>query len=244
MVAAGILAVVVLIFRVAAWLNPSASTGITGSAANYLNALGVLFLACGLWAWLARPSILTRVFLAYCAGMALHWGGAIRAGNAEVETALLVFYAAATATADGAFLDLSLRYPRARCRPGLRTAAFYILAVLTLLAVPIPFFLPGPAVATGLSIVFMLAFGMSIVAGLVFMVKWIRTSHGERREALLTPVVGALISASLIDLLGEIGILPGKPDAWKLVYGTIPLVFAWALVRGELSTAEATVHEH
>ena len=44
--------------------------------------LGLLFAACGLWAWWRRPDRFTSVFLLYCLGAGVHWGGSIGAGEA------------------------------------------------------------------------------------------------------------------------------------------------------------------
>ncbi len=107
-----LLCAVVLAFRIAAWLNPSGFIVIPESVALPLGALGVVYLVCGAWIWLKRPSSLTRIFLLSAIGGAVHWGGSIAAESTGLEIAFLVFYLAATAMGDGAFLDLALRYPR------------------------------------------------------------------------------------------------------------------------------------
>lgn len=170
---------IALVFRVAAWLNPSSVIVISPSMALPLNGLGVLYLVCGIWAWRSRPSPLTRVFLAYGIGGCLHWGGTIASDNSGLEIVFLTIYAAASALFDGAFLDLSLRYPRAMRRPGFRTAGFYLLAIVTLLAVPIAPFLPRQTVVAGIGFVIFAAFMMSIAGGVVFLVKWFRATPAE-----------------------------------------------------------------
>ena len=76
---------IVLAFRVAAWLNPSSYIEIPPAAALPIGALGVLYLACGIWAWRSRPSTLTRVFLASGIGGGVHWGGSIAGASTELE---------------------------------------------------------------------------------------------------------------------------------------------------------------
>ena len=232
-----LLCAIVLLFRTAAWLNPSGVVVIPPSLGLPVNGLGVLFLVCGVWAWRSNPSSLTRVFLLCGIGGSIHWGGTIAAGSPGVETALLVFYVGATAIGDAAFLDLSLRYPPTRHGRSFRKTYLYLLGILTLFAVPIAPFLPSGVVEAGLGFVIVVAFGMSIVGGLVFLVKWFRATSAERREYYLTPIVGVLVLASGLDLLAEAGALPGEPAAWTLMYGLEPLILAWALTRKGVATA-------
>lgn len=74
-----LLCAIVLLFRTAAWLNPSSVVDIPQALRLPTAALGVLYLACSVWAWRSNPSALTRVFLMYGIGGAVHWGGTIAA---------------------------------------------------------------------------------------------------------------------------------------------------------------------
>lgn len=224
-------AATVLLFRVSAWLNPSSFVVIPPSLGLPLNGLGVLYLVCGVWAWLSNPSYLTRVFLVVGIGGGIHWGGTIASGNPELGIAFLVFYAAVTAIGDAAFLDLSLRYPRATRWRGRRVLSLYLLGLLTLITVPIAPFLPRNVVEAGLGFVITLAFLMSIVGGIVFLMKWFRATREERRVHFLTPIVAVLVVSSGFDFMAEAGVLPGQPEAWTLMYGLEPLVLAWAVTR-------------
>ena len=226
-----LLCAIVLLFRSAAWLNPSSAVDIPQSLRLPTGALGVLYLVCGVWAWRSNPSALTRVFLMYGIGGAVHWGGTIAVESQGVETALLVFYMAATAMGDAAFLDLALRYPRALNRRRFPTVVLYLLAIVTLLAVPVAPFLRARIVEAGLGFVIAVAFMMAIAGGVVFIVQWFRATPAERREYSLTLIVGVLVVTSGIDLLADGGLLPGDPAAWSLMYGFEPLVLAWALTR-------------
>ncbi len=231
-----LLSVVALVFRAAAWRNPSAFIAIPDPLALPLSGLGVLHLACGVWAWWKRPSSLTRVFLLSGIGGCVHWGGSIAADAPGVEIAFLVFYVAATAMGDGAFLDFSLRYPRKLSRRGFPAISFYLVAIAALIAVPIAPFWGSAVVDTLLGVIIMLSFAMSIAGGVVFLVKWVRAGRAERRELFLTPIVVVLVVTSGLDLMADQGWLPGAPEAWTLWYGFVPLVFVWALMR--LRTAE------
>jgi len=226
-----LLSVMVLLFRVAAWFNPSSVIVIPPALGLHLNLLGMLFLACGVWAWFKKPSRLTRVFLLSSLGGGIHWGGSIASGNQGLETAFLFFYAGATALGDGAFLDLALHYPRSETRHGFSAKVFYLLGGLTLLAVPIAPFLSKQVVEAGLGLVILVAFMMTIAGGIVFLVKWFRASPLERREYALTLVVAALVFSTVVDLMAEQGLFPGPPEAWTLTYALTPLALAWAVTR-------------
>jgi hypothetical protein len=225
------LTLTVLLFRVTAWQSPSSYIVIPPPVATPLNALGAFFLACGVWAWGRRPTGLTTVFLAYGVGMGVHWGGSIGTGSERLDIALLSLYTAATALADGAFLELSLSVPRGASPRGLRRTAFYIPAMLTLLCTPILPFLPRAIGGSAIGVVIGLSFLMSIAAGVTFVVQWLRATAAERRTRHLTLVVGAIVLAGSVDLLSDSGILPGEPGFWKLTYGAVPMALAWALTR-------------
>lgn len=222
---------IVLIFRFAAWRSPSSYIVIPESMTLPLGAMGVLFLVCGVWVWRSRPTALTRVFLLTGIGGGIHWGGSIAAENTGVQLALITFYVSVTAMGDGAFLDLALRYPRDRHRLGRRGLALYSPAALTFLAVPIVPFLPAKTAESVIGLAILVAFAMSILGGVVFVVKWFRATAGERRAQSLTAIVAVLILTSALDLLAENGVLPGIPEAWSLSYAATPVVLAWALMR-------------
>lgn len=226
-----LLIAIAFVFRVAAYLSPSHYIIIPESVALPLSLLGVVFLVCGVWAWRANPSSLTRVFLLYGVGGCIHWGGSIGVGSAGTEMGFLFFYMAATAMGDAALLDLALRYPRTHVRWGRRTMALYLVAILSLIAVPIAPFLPTSVAESLIGIFIGAAFAMSIAGGIVFVVKWFRASGVERRVYYLTPIVVALVVSSILDLLADVGYLPGPPEAWSLTYGFEPVILAWALTR-------------
>ena len=186
----GLVCALALFFRGAAWLVPSRFIVMPDSAALPLNALGLFFLACGVWAWRSHPSSLTRVFLAYAVGGAVHWGGSIGATSQDVEISLLMFYLAATALSDAALLDLALRFPHRRGRAAGPTAPIYLLAIVGLIAVPVAPFLPRPIVETGLGVVIVLTSILSIGAGLVFIARWFRATPTARLGQGLTPIAG------------------------------------------------------
>ncbi len=226
---------IVLLFRAAAWLSPSVFIDIPSSVALPLNGLGVLFLACGVRAWLAYPTVLTRAFLLYGVGMGIHWGGSIGTQSGAVDISLITLYAGATALGDGAFLDLSLRYPREASGTGKRTFALYLPAILTLLAVPVAPVLPRKVIESWIGAVIGLVFLMSLAGAVVFIVKWLRAAPVERRERCLTSIAVALIVSAALDLLAASGLLPGVHGAWQLSYGLVPIALAHALTRGKSS---------
>ena len=84
-----LLSAIVLGFRAAAWANPSSFIVISPPWVLPLTGLGVVFLVCGVWAWVFRPSHLTRIFLIFGIGGAVHWGGSIASESQAVEIAFL-----------------------------------------------------------------------------------------------------------------------------------------------------------
>jgi amino acid transporter len=167
------------------------------------------------------------VFLVYGIGGAVHWGGFPAGPGRDLEAALLSFYVAATAAGDGALLDLALRYPRASREGHVRAIAPYLVGLLVLLAVPVAPFLPQPSLAALSSLGLLLAFGMSVAAGVVLLVKWFRTGREEPGAAGLAAIVAAVVASTVGDLVGETGLLPS--DACKLGYAVVPLTLAWAV---------------
>lgn len=225
-----------LLFRAAAWLNPSSLVTIPESLALPTSGLGVLYLICAVWVWRSR-SKLAGVFLAYGIGGCVHWGGTIASDNEALGTAFAVFYVAGTAVGDAAFLDLALRYPRSLRRRVLRTMAPYLLAILAFIAVPIAPFLPSEIVDSGLGVILMGSLAIAVAGGAVFIVKWFRASPAERREQALTAIVVVLIVTNVISLLADGGVLPGESAAWNLMFGLEPLILAWAITRRGVGAA-------
>lgn len=219
--------------HVAAFFTPSRFVPVPDAMRLPLSALGLLFLGCGMWAWLVRPSRVTRAFLIYCAGMSIHWGGTLGASSQAVATTLLVVYAAATAAGDGALLDLALRFPNDGARPARAASAVYSVALATVLAAPVAPFAPQTAIAAGLGLVLMASFLISIAAAVVFIAKWFRATANDRRELGLSAIVAAFLTAGVANLLGEGGALPGPPQAWALSYALVPSTLAWVLTRAE-----------
>jgi hypothetical protein len=101
--------------------------------------------------------------------------------------------------------------------------------MLTLLFTPILPFLPRAIVESAIGLVIGLSFLLSIAAGVTFGMHWLRATPGERRTQYLTPIVGAIVFAGSLDLLGDSGILPGEPGFWKMTDGAVPAALAWAL---------------
>ena len=219
-----------LLFRAAAWLNPSSLVEIPESLALPTSGLGVLYLICALWVWRSR-SKLAGVFLLYGIGGCVHWGGTIASDSTALGTVFAVFYVAGTAVGDAAFLDMALRYPRSLLRRDLRMRAFYLLAILAFIAIPIAPFVSSDIVNSGLGVILLGSLAIAVAGGVVFIVKWFRASSAERREQSLTAIVVVLIVTNAVSLLADGGVLPGESAAWNLMFGLEPLVLAWALTR-------------
>ena len=60
-----------------------------------------------------------------------------------------------------------------------------------------------------------------------------------RRASHLALIVGVGVSSGVVALLGSEGMLPGSPEAWNLILGTLPVTIAVALVSNKLDTIES-----
>ncbi len=121
----------VLLWRLAAYYSPSPFVTIPDGLRLPFALLGVLFLVSSVWAWWARPSPWTAVFLLYGLGLGIHWGGALGVGGASLEMSLFWVYLAFTVLGDAALLHLALIYPQGR-RTRKRLVALYAPAAVTL----------------------------------------------------------------------------------------------------------------
>ena len=165
---------------------------------------------------------MTRVFLIYGIGGAVHWGGTVGAESTQGATTWLVLYMAGTVMAEAAFLDLSLRYPQGLSRRRLRSVAPYLPAILVLLVVPITPLLPLRILELLAGVVLLTADLMSLAAAVVFFVKWFRATSVGRREHSLTWITGVVVVLGVMALLGALELLPGEPEAWNLMSGLLP----------------------
>ena len=89
----------------------------------------------------------------------------------------------------------------------------------------------GRYIATLVAIMTGVAFFVSILAGIIFLVKWFRASRVERSEQGLNLIALSLVVSTVLDLLGENGTLPGDPALWTLSYAIVPVAFARAMLR-------------
>jgi len=220
----------VLLWRAAAYVSPSRLVAIPDGLELHLALLGILFLASSLWAWWARPSPWTSIFLVYGLSLGIHWGGAIGVGDASVELSLFWVYLAFTALGDAALLNLALIYPL-RGRLALRwRLALYTPAAVALLLAPFAGFAPRSALAFASGLVLLVANVLSLAGGIVFLVRLFTVDRATRRAARLPLIVLGMVSGSAIALLGAGGLLPGVPETWNVALGLVPIALAVALV--------------
>lgn len=121
-------AVAVTSWRLVALGYPHPADGDPAVVRHALAALGMLFVACGLWAWKRAPGPPTRLFALYGLTAGLHWGGPLGVGPPSWQALELAVYVVASSTLNQALLlHLALIFPR-RLRPATRSgplAALY-----------------------------------------------------------------------------------------------------------------------
>lgn len=220
-------ATAVLLWRAAAWRWPSKFIDLPDGLRLPIGLLGVLFVACGVWAWWARPGRRTRVFLLYGLGGGVHWGGAIDAPGAELS--LLMVYLATSALGEAALLHLALIYPRG-ARFGRWRLALYAPAALALALAPLAGVLARPTLETAIGLLLMTANAFGLIAGLIFLVRLFAADPATRRAARLPLVAGGILFGGLLSMLGAGGLLFGEPEAWNLTLAALPIGLAIALV--------------
>ena len=223
----------VLLWRLAAYYSPSSFVTIPDGLRLPFALLGVLFLLSSVWAWWARPSKWTAVFLLYGLGLGIHWGGALGVGDASVEMSLFWVYLAFTALGDAALLHLALIYPQGRLKLKWLVALYAPPAVTVLLA-PVAALTPRATLGPVVGLVLLVANLLSLTAGIAFLVRTFTVDAATRRAARLPLIVTGVFSGSVVALLGTAGVLPGIPEAWNLALGAVPIALAVALVSQSL----------
>lgn len=218
----------VVLWRLAAFEWPSSFVSLPGGLRLPLALMGLAFLACGLAAWWWRPDRWTAVFLVYCLGGGVHWGGAVGAPHARA-LGLFFLYLALTALGDAALLHLALIYPEGGPLARGWRAALYAPAAVALLLAPFAGALSEALLRTLAGALLLVANLFSLVAGVVFVVRLFTVDRALRRAARLPLIVAAMVVASVVALLGAGGALPGEPEGWNLVLVVIPICLAVAL---------------
>lgn len=226
----------VLLWRLAAFRWPSPFVSLPDGLRLPMALLGFLFLACGVGAWWARPDRWTAAFLLYGLGGGVHWGGSIGSRGETLELSLFFVYLAFTALADASLLHLALIYPGGGPLAWGWRAALYAPAAYALLFAGIAGFMPQTILRTAAGVLLLVANLLSLVAGIVFLIRLFTADRDTRRAARLPLIVTAMVIGSVVALLGAGGALPGDPEAWNLALGVIPISLAVALVSRDRMT--------
>lgn len=230
----------VLGWRIAALQFPSTVTDIDDAFRAPLALLGLLFLGCGLFSALRIRNEPATVFLIYCFGSAIHWGGSVGVPNAELQLAAV--YIALSAAAGGALCHLALVFPQPLVSSATAKSALYIPAAVGLCLIPASIIAPAAAVQTLAGAALLLSSLLSLAAGVILMRQYLRQRAPERRRLKLDVVVFGGLGTSALALAGSSGLMPGPPDAWNLLFGILPVSLTLALTAGAEERCEHT-HE-
>ena len=161
------------------------------------------------------------MFVGYCLGSGIHWGGSIGLPPAELELALLFVYLACTLAADAAFLHLALIYPEATTTNRWRLV-LYAPALAALIVAPAIGRLSSATVQEMIGAALVAGYGLSLAGALWFLVRVLRVDAQTRRDSGLVLIVSAVVAGGLVQILGAEGLLGGDPQAWNLTLGVIP----------------------
>lgn len=226
-----LLALPVVAWRVLAYRTPDSLVIIAEGLAVPIAGLGLLYLICGLVAYLMRPGTATFLFYLHGLGAAVHWGGSIGSSSRGLELALFFIYLAASLLGEAALLHLALVYGSDGKPRGFVMTLLYAPAVLATLAAPLAPALPASALEPIAGIFLLVATLFGIGAGVIFIVRLVRADAATRRRDGLGIIVGVMVVSTAIELLGSGGVLPGPDDAYNLAYALIPVGMLIALTR-------------
>lgn len=105
-----VVACFVLLWRLAAAVSPYREGALASMTSDTLNtrlglgAMGILFMACGVYAYARRRNRVVMLFALYACSGGLHWGGPIHFSNPSLEAALFLFYLVASGVLSETFL--------------------------------------------------------------------------------------------------------------------------------------------
>ncbi|HXV75732.1 MAG TPA: hypothetical protein VD788_05380 [Candidatus Polarisedimenticolaceae bacterium] len=208
-----------------------------------LAGLGLLFVACGMWAWHRRPGVPTRLFALYGLASGLHWGGPLGIGTSDLQTFELVFYVVASSVLGGTLLlHLALVFPR-RLPPSTLAGA---MAVLYAPATIGGLSALGSLAAAGRSLVVVnrvlpLLLVVATAYGYAAAASWIGRlilSPADRRAGSLPLIVTALLGGALPHLVvSSIGPPHELGGLWNLLLAAFPIALAFALIRDRVEPA-------
>ena len=206
-------------------LYPSTNIEITPAYRLPLATLGLLYVACGAFAGWRRWNEPVAAFFLYAAASGLHWGGSIGVDDGA-DASILAFYVASSAFADGALLHFALVVFRPGPIARAAKSAGYAPAVAAVCVVPIAAMLPYQALLTFLSLALALGSLVSLFAGTVLVVRFVREPVAR---VFLWPMVLIGLPGAGVALVGGTGALPGSSDAWHLLLAVLPVCTAYVL---------------
>lgn len=219
----------VVLWRGLAVTWPSSFTALPENLMIPTTLMGLLFLCSGVISYNRAPSRWSVLFLVYCIGSGIHWGGSVGFQPPALELALLFFYLAVTVMAQAALFHLALLYPSGS---PVRTWVhlIYAPAIGALVAVPMAGYLPLSVSELVVGLLLITGKAYALGGALFFVLRLFRVDADLRRESGLVLIVGAVVAGTVFQLLAASGLLPGQPEAWNLILFIVPLSIAVALM--------------
>lgn len=205
--------------------------------------MGLLYLACGAVVLFRLRSEAASVFALYAFCAALHWGGPIAVSSSALQLAVwFVYFILSAMLAEATFLLFTLTYPVAWSwgQRRLTRLVIYLPVVLGVLLAGVALAArPEDAAAAWRGAFFTLESvqaNLFAATGLIFLlVRFVRAGARDGPRRLTGPMaLGAWISvlpwivAMGVEAAG--GAVPGGSNVYTLLFGLMPVSFAYALL--------------
>ncbi len=239
------LAAFVLLWRVVAAMSPYREGVLATMTEDSLGirwglgVMGIMFMACGLYAYAHDRRHMVMIFALYACTGGLHWGGPISVANSTLEAALFLFYFVASDHLGQAFfLHFTLLLTgTSKLIEGRRWLILYLPAALAgvvslgIIALPME-----SAASKPLRQSFWLLIASMVVYDLVVLAILVNRAmrpgqNGPSRKDLVV-ILSAFAIVALVSFLPSFGLtLAAGNDFLNFVYVLIPLAFAFVIVR-------------
>lgn len=225
----------VVAWRVAALVHPHPANADPGLVRNAMAALGIVFLACGLWSFVRSPSWASYLFAWFAITAGLHWGGPVGFGSSEMQNVLLAFYVVvSTGVGMSLFLHLAVAFPTPFAIARKRTvlALIYLPTWGGTVLLGVLLLAPSNGQLLGaVALLFPLDILYSLIALGVWIARAVAAAPSERRERRLTVVVAAMLVgwSPYVIVSNGLSIWPGYEGIFNLPMGLVPIALAAAL---------------
>ncbi len=235
-------AVLILILRLAVGWGHFQSSEPDAGMMLALGVMGLGFLVCGLTAVSRVRTAASQLFVLYCLGQAVHWGGPPEVASQNLQVAIWLVYFLISMLGISAILHFTLLFPSRWLLADRRVTRLFLYGPIALAALLAVFrmVLAGPR-GDGLQSAFfaleMLQINLyGLLASIVIAIRFARASRSERRAGLSVMLAGVLLG-QLPYLTASI-LAPDVAQPLTLFFLLIPIAVTLAILKvGDIDRA-------